>query len=270
MKKIIFLICLLLLLFVNTEAYDVPIDIMINGNYIKTDAAPYIKNSLTYVPIRFVSEALECEVGWNGGAAIVKGERKIIIYPGKDYAIVNDEKVKLAGRAELVYGRTFVPLRFVAEALGCTVDWNEKYYCVEIEKENIQVKEECIAKTKYDRESIFWLARIIESESGGESKEGKIAVGNVVLNRVESKDFPNTIYGVIFDNMYGIQFQPVMNGTIYNEPSTDSYIAAKLALSGHNTVGESLYFLNPNTASNFWIVYNRKYVCTIGNHDFYL
>ncbi len=270
MKKIIFLICFCLLSFMNAAAYEVPIDITVNGDYIKTSVRPYIKNSLTYVPIRFVSEAIGCDVDWTGEAAIIRGEKTIILYPGRDYAVVDGETEKLDGGAELVSDRTFVPLRFVAETLGCEVNWDANYYCVEIEKEDIDVNEDCITNPEYDRDSIFWLARIIESESGGEIMEGKIAVGNVVLNRVESKAFPNTIYGVIFDDAYGIQFQPVMNGTVYNEPSQDSYIAAKLALSGSNTAGESLYFLNPRKSTNFWIMYNREYLCSIGNHDFYL
>lgn len=270
MKKWILLICFLCTLFADTAAYDIPIDITVNGYYIKSDVEPYIKNSRTYVPVRFVSEAIGCDVYWEDGAAIIKGEKTIILYPGENYAVADGETLPLDGGAELVSNRTFVPLRFVAETLGCSVEWDGDYYCVEIEKDGIDVKEESKSDAAYDKDSIFWLARIIESESGGESRDGKIAVGNVVLNRVKSAEFPNTIYGVIFDDNYGIQFQPVMNGTIYNEPSREAYIAAKLALSGYNTAGDSLYFLNPITASDFWIIYNRTYLCSIGNHDFYL
>lgn len=270
MKKFIFLICVSLFLSINTSAYEIPIDITVNGKYIKSDVNPYIKNSRTYVPIRFISEAIGCMVYWENGTAIIEGDKTIMLYPDKDYAYVDGELTAVDAPAELVSNRTFVPLRFVAETFGCDVEWDEKYYCVIIENENININDEYTTTPKYDKDSIFWLARIIESESGGESMDGKTAVGNVVLNRVASSEFPNTIYGVIFDNKHGIQFQPVMNGTIYNEPSLDSYIAAKLALSGHNTAGDSLYFLNPTTASNLWIVYNRTYLCSIGNHDFYL
>lgn len=270
MKKIISMACFIFLLTIGAAAYEMPIDITVNGYYIKSDVKPYIKNSLTYVPVRFVSEALGCEVYWEDGTAIVKGEKTIILYPSKNYAFADGEKIELEGTVELISDRTFVPLRFIAETLGCKVDWDGNCYFVEIEKEDIEVKEEFRVNPEYNKDTIFWLARIIEAESAGESLEGKIAVGNVVLNRVESESFPDTVYGVIFDRNYGIQFQPVMNGAIYNEPSGESYIAAKLALNGNNTAGESLYFLNPNTASDFWIIYNRDYVCSIGNHDFYL
>ncbi len=76
---------------------------------------------------------------------------------------------------------------------------------------------------------MYWLARIIEAEAGGEPYKGKVAVGNVILNRVKSKDFPNTIYNVIFEYFGNIpQFSPVQEGTIYNTPSKESMNAAKM------------------------------------------
>ena len=99
--------------------------------------------------------------------------------------------------------------------------------------------------------------------------KGKIAVGNVILNRVRSKDYPNTIYGVIFDRRYGVQFSPVSNGTIYNTPSNESIIAAKICLEGYSVSTEILYFVNPKVAPNSWASKNRPYFDTIGNHAFY-
>ena len=78
----------------------------------------------------------------------------------------------------------------------------------------------------YRPDEVLWLSRIIIAESRGESLLGQIAVGNVVLNRVKSRDFPNTIYGVIFDRKYGVQFTPVANGTIYNTPGYTETLAA--------------------------------------------
>lgn len=119
-------------------------------------------------------------------------------------------------------------------------------------------------------EDIYWLSRIIHAEAQGETYQGKVAVGNVVLNRVRSSKFPNSIYGVIFDKKDGYtQFSPVIDGTIYNTPNSDSVRAAKEALGGAKPVGEALYFLNPQKSTNFWIVANRKHMTTIGKHDFY-
>ena len=75
--------------------------------------------------------------------------------------------------------------------------------------------------------------------------KGKIAVGNVVLNRVESEDYPNTIYSVIFDDTHGVQFQPTANGSIFKNAVPEAYLAAKLCLEGYNVIEDCKYFLNP-------------------------
>ena len=121
----------------------------------------------------------------------------------------------------------------------------------------------------YTPDELYWLARIIEAEAGGEPMEGKIAVGNTILNRVKSADYPDTIYGVIFDRNWGVQYTPTSNGTIWNDPSGDAWDAARRCLEGENLVEDCLFFLNPRIAKSFWIVENREYCCTIGGHDFY-
>ena len=121
----------------------------------------------------------------------------------------------------------------------------------------------------YNADQVYWLARIISAEARGESMKGKLAVGNVVLNRVRSTAFPNTVYGVIFDRKYGTQFSPVANGTIYNTPTVDSIIAAKMCLEGYSLSSDILYFVNPQKAPDSWIAQNREYVFSVGNHAFF-
>lgn len=122
----------------------------------------------------------------------------------------------------------------------------------------------------YTNDDLYWLARIIHAEAGAEPYQGKVAVGNVVLNRVQSNSFPNTIYNVIFEYYHNIpQFSPVADGTIYNTPSQESIGAAKEALNGARPVGRSTYFFNPDKASGSWIVKNKAYVTKIGGHVFY-
>ncbi|WP_432666595.1 cell wall hydrolase [Wukongibacter baidiensis] len=118
--------------------------------------------------------------------------------------------------------------------------------------------------------NLYWLSRIIHAEASGEPYNGKVAVGNVILNRVKSGDFPNTVKGVIFEYYKGIpQFSPVEEGTIYNNPSAESIQAAKDALNGVRPVGSSTYFFNPAKSAGKWIVNNKTYVMRIGNHVFY-
>ncbi|QEK11877.1 cell wall hydrolase [Crassaminicella thermophila] len=117
---------------------------------------------------------------------------------------------------------------------------------------------------------LYWMSRIIHAEAGAEPYKGKVAVGNVILNRVKSSEFPNTVYNVIFDYYKGIpQFSPVAEGTIYNTPSEESIQAAKDALNGVRPVGSAEYFFNPDKSAAKWIVQNKTYVTRIGDHVFY-
>lgn len=122
----------------------------------------------------------------------------------------------------------------------------------------------------YNSDDVYWLSRVINSEAQGEPYEGQVAVGSVVLNRVSSYQFPDTIYGVIFEYYKNIpQFSPVADGTIYNTPSQSSIQAAKDSLGGARPVGNSLYFFNPSKSTGTWIVQSRQYITKIGNHVFY-
>ena len=84
-----------------------------------------------------------------------------------------------------------------------------------------------------------------------------------------SDEFPNTIYDVIFDRKYGVQFSPVANGSIWNTPNADSVAAAKICLDAYYLSRDALYFLNPDLATNFWIPNNRDFLIKVGGHEFY-
>lgn len=107
------------------------------------------------------------------------------------------------------------------------------------------------------------LARLVEAEAGDESYAGKVAVANVVLNRVHSSQFPNTIKGVIYQPG---QFSPVSNGMINRKAQADSIKAAEEALANPSNDG-SLFFWNPGTASSRWLE-SRPTTKVIGNHEF--
>ncbi len=123
--------------------------------------------------------------------------------------------------------------------------------------------------TYYREDAVYWLSRIISAESRGESLIGQLAVGTVVLNRVASPLYPNTIWGVIFDKKYGVQFSPVLDGSIYATPNAVSVTAAKICLEGYNVNDSALFFLYPKNSTSSWIPNNREYLFTIGKHDFY-
>ena len=121
----------------------------------------------------------------------------------------------------------------------------------------------------YDPDALYWLSRIISAESRGEPLAGQIAVGNVILNRVRSTAFPNTIWGVIFDRKDGVQFTPVANGTVYAAPYWISTVAAKICLEGYSVSTAALFFYEPSKATSFWIENNRPYLFTVGRHRFF-
>ena len=279
MKKFFFILSLLVCFILNYQFFcnaegiaETNVDIKINNQYISFSASPFIYNSIAYVPVRFFADALDAEVLWSDEsriATVSNADTQISFLVNDKTAYVDGVAKKMSSDALIVSGRIFVPVRFIGENLGGSVVWDNYYRNVCIGFENISVDNSIINRS-YTDDDVFWLGRIIEAESSGEPLRGKIAVGNVVLNRVKSKEFPNTIYGVIFDRNYGVQFQPILNGAIYNNPSYESMMASKFALKGERPVGDCLYFLNPATASNFWIADNRQYHTTILNHDFYL
>jgi N-acetylmuramoyl-L-alanine amidase len=123
--------------------------------------------------------------------------------------------------------------------------------------------------SNYDYDDIYWLSRIAEAEARGDGYESKLAVANVVLNRMNHWDYPNTVEGVIFDRRYSIQFTPVANGSIYNEPSNTSLLAAMDALDGKNNVPGALFFMAPDKAKTLWISKNREAAFTVGSHTYY-
>ncbi|MGM9607911.1 MAG: cell wall hydrolase [Oscillospiraceae bacterium] len=240
----------------------------INGVPAGSAAMAAVWNDTTYVSLRAVSSSLDssAQITWENGTAYVRTDSMLLsACPGDTYLTVNGERLSVPLGIKVSQERVLVPIRTLAQAFGAAVYWNPLTGEVALTSSTAEGGGE-----SYSDDDLYWLSRIISAESQGEPLEGKIAVGNVVLNRVASPDFPDSIYGVIFDNRWGGQFTPVRNGTIYQDPTEESVLAARLCLEGANVVGDSLYFLAPALAQNFWTVQNRTYVATIGCHEFYL
>jgi len=108
------------------------------------------------------------------------------------------------------------------------------------------------------------LARLISAEARGEPYKGQVAVGAVVLNRMEHPSFPNTMSGVIYQKN---AFTCIYDGQ-FDEPVADSaYKAARDALNGWDPSGGAIYYFNPSTATSKWI-WSRPHILTIGKHRF--
>lgn len=112
--------------------------------------------------------------------------------------------------------------------------------------------------------NVYLLARIISAESRGEPYSGQVAVGAVVLNRVEHPNFPDTLSGVIYQNG---AFTAIVDGQ-FNEPISESaYRAARDALNGQDPSGGAIYYYNPDKTSNQWMR-TRPVIKRIGKHLF--
>ncbi len=108
------------------------------------------------------------------------------------------------------------------------------------------------------------LAKLVSSEARGEPYKGQVAVAAVVLNRVRSSKFPNTISGVIYQRG---QFSVVSNGSINNTPTSSAIRAARDAMNGWDPTGGCLFFYNPSGTSDEWIR-TRNIKTVIGRHYF--
>jgi N-acetylmuramoyl-L-alanine amidase len=247
------------------------VDVTIDGQAL--DGA-FLSEGTTMVPLRrFCELALPgCSISWDVANRAVKVEAPGLLLTaqhGSEYIIANDRYLFTGPFCRVDDNGVFcLPVRVLAKAVGAEVSWDGETRSVTVTSGRTPILS---GSQFYSSDDVYWLSRIIYAEAGCESLDGQIAVGNVVLNRVNSSLFPNTIYSVIFQTTYGIiQFSPIANGAIYNTPTESCVIAAKLALDGGNTASDSLYFLNIRAATTLWVVRNCDYVTTIGNHSFYM
>ncbi len=159
----------------------------------------------------------------------------------------------------------YAPLRQIAAAFGFDCTYDGSFPAAVLTRTAPAV----LPPSPDEGDDLLWLSRIIEAEAGAEPFEGKLAVGAVILNRVDSEEFPDSVREVIFDSRYGIQFTPAENGTVWNEAGEESVRAARVTLDNPRLWDDIAYFLNPALSSSFWIPRSRPYAFTVGKHEFY-
>lgn len=225
----------------------------------------------TYVPLFRFSAWLgrfQYSYDYKTKTAKIDGENLAIsATEGKLYIEANGRYFYTSGEIMLDNGEMYVPIRPIVKALNSYIYYDDKAGQYVVSSGDSRLLKS--GDQFYRSDEVLWLARIIHAEAQGEPIRGKIAVGNVILNRVRSSQFPNTIYSVIFDKKYGVQFTPSVNGAIYNTPNAESIIAAKICLEGYSISNDILYFVNPKLAPNSWASKNRPYAFTIQNHSFF-
>lgn len=231
------------------------------------DAQMYELNGVVYAPVRpFFEAALPgCEIRWEDGQALIEGETaagetlSVAARPGTCYVQANGRCLYAADNIQLIKSTTMIPLPLLTQLFRGAVSTDEAGI------PHVTLGESLLAsgEDRYDKDWLELLSRLIFAESGNQSMLGKIAVGNVVLNRVRNPLFPDTLYHVIYQSN---QFSVVNDGSINKTPSEEAVIAAKLCLEGAK-VTDALFF---NVRGlRCWAALNRPYVTTIGNHDFY-
>ncbi len=220
-----------------------------------------IEDNIFLFPVRDVLEPFGYTITWNNYSkrATVHADdfRKIIYSP----YIYNE--------------RIYLPLDKISDLIDKPLFYNSELntiYTIKILTQNDLITL-LPSYDNYTYEDLYWLSRIISSEARGEEYSSKIDVGNVIINRVQSPLYPNTIKEVVFDDENGVQFSPTINGHIYKTPTLDSYLASLEILEQSNIAKNSnqnaLFFMNPNTATSSWIHNNRTFAFASGNHHFY-
>lgn len=276
MKKRLLLSGLVVILLISAnpiaEAIDSGPDTTRNEVAIFIDGQPpdrsipsFLLDSTTYVSISEFSSSMGADsvTQENGAIEVLAPSLTIQATAGTSYLVANGRYLFIPNGCILVDNSVMAPIRVLCKAFDAAVEWDGAAYSINITKGAGAILP---GSEFYDETDLYWMSRIINAEAGGESFIGKIAVGGVVMNRIKSPEFPDTVYSVVFDRRYGIQFTPAYTGAIYNRPSEECVLAAKIALDGGNTAGESLYFAS---TTRCWANRNRPYAMKIGNHNFY-
>ncbi|MDR3278553.1 MAG: cell wall hydrolase [Oscillospiraceae bacterium] len=239
--------------------------VLINGDAARMRSAAILIDSTAYVSVRDLCAALGAEHVYRAGdtATVTADGLTISATVGDNYIVANGRYLFTRGGCVDRNGELMAPIRALTKAFGAGVLWNAAQRQVFVTEGSRPIAP---AETFYREEDVLWMSRIISAEARGEPFLGKVAVGNVIMNRIASPLFPNSVKAVVFDRNGGTQFTPASSGAIYNTPSESCVAAAKAALDGGEVVGNSLYFAS---TTRCWAARSRPYMGSVGNHVFY-
>lgn len=226
------------------------------------------KDGVTYVALANMALCLDetAAANWNAESQVLTvttSKLSLTAKVGQLYLEANGRYLYLPEGVQMVNGKVVVPLWAVAEAFDAKLGWESSTGIVTVTRGSGAIQS---GDSYYDQNDLFWLSRIIYAESGNQPLEGQMAVGIVVMNRVKSPIYPNTVEGVLAQKN---QFSTYQSGRLANRtPNASSVIAAKLVLDGGvvTEVKDALYF---DSSSNSWASRNKECVAVIGNHKFY-
>lgn len=205
-----------------------------------------MQDGKTYFPARPATLEMGGSVEWIGETReliLMKDDKSVKLTMDSSWAKVNGQDVEMEDKPFFKDGNAYISARLLAEGLGFDVDWESQSSTVVI-RSKVEEPEPVIEEVKpsYSQEDLELLSRIVYVEARGLSQEAKLAVANVVMNRVKSPRFPNTIKEVIYQRG---QFPPAHKSSfLNNKVSSQALEAAKRALEGENNIDDCLFFNN--------------------------
>jgi len=245
------------------------VTLLFNGFPLELDNYARLYKGVTCVPVRDFFEAMGCTVGWDLEQNKIFITREdglqMELQPGSRLARANGRCWYMASACTYTAGVTMMPLRDAAKVFCCEINWDAETKTAFLMGGGLLESGE----TYYNQEDLLWIARIVRHESCNQPLDGKVAVANVIINRMKSSGFPDTAEEVIFDTRNGVQFVKRSSKSILKDPCPTCWLAAKLALEGYETAPGCLYFASNAVASRCWAGRNRQVAQVIGGHTFF-
>ena len=249
-----------------TEQIDTAL--CVDGEYVSVEVARVQHDGVTYVALAPMAKELDesIQIGWDGSSSTVtvkSSKLSLTAKVGQLYIQANGRYLYVPEGVQMVGGKVTVPLSVLVKAFDARLSWDAASGTAVVNRGSGAIQS---GDSYYNQDDLFWLSRIIQAECGNQPLEGRMAVGNVVLNRVKNPAFPNTVKGVLSQKN---QFTTWKNGALAKRtPNATSVIAAKLVLDGgevESTKGATFF----DSKSNSWAARNKTCVAVIGNHKFY-
>ena len=241
--------------------------LLINGQPAPLELNKEMQKGITYVSLSVMARQLapNAQISWNGSAAtVVTDQLTLTAEVGQLYVVANGRYLYTPELVQINHAsQVIVPLRVVAKAFDAAVGYDAATGLTTVTSGSGAILN---GESFYNPDDLFWLSRVIHRESGNQPMEGRMAVGNVVLNRVSDPVFPDTVEGVLAQKN---QFSTYKSGVLAaTEPSENSTIAAKLVMDG-GVVEETQGALFFDSGVNSWAARNKRHIATIGGHKFY-
>ncbi len=243
--------------------------LLVDGQPVPMTVGRTTISGTAYVSLKVMSQQLDpdAQVEWDAQhktVTVTTHDLSLTAREGDLYIVANGRYLYAPEGVRMMEDRMMVPLDILVKAFGATVRWDGEIGALQVTRGEVAI----LSGDKfYNKDDLFWMSRIIYAESGNQSLEGMMAVGNVVMNRVNHPTWPNTIYKVIAQKN---QFSTFKGGRLANRtPNANSVIAAKLVLDG-GVVEEvkNAYFFD-TFLRNSWAARNKSTVAEIGGHRFY-